>query len=310
MSNVVWRKSAAKDVRPFFGTVALENCLEGSEIRLFEDAPYVGDLAFLVEPHEIDKLAISIKHNLNPSSLAFESIKRADLILAITASQPFLKKTQVVATYSLASSLPQEISIGDEVLAALGGGANLNIEVALCLAKKLPKKPGSPFLSGHWLSKKRFSLRPPKLAEDFDVSPRDDVDWVKIGFPAKTPYLVEFFGGMNESGSKDRQIAKVWIHSDIYRKLTVESNQRLAKPVMANIAAEITCQILTLSFSEWELADSAVPQSPLAAFLKKFNRIQKCSLEDLKIMVKQTGMPKLRALVHADIQTVRSIAEG
>lgn len=310
MSNVNWRKSAAKDVRPFFGAAALENCLDHSEIRLYEDAPYVGEVSFLVEPHDVEKLSISIRPNLNPSGLSFDAVKRSDLVLAITASQPFLKKTRVVANYPLSSPVPSEIAIGDEVLAELGGGSNINVEIALCLAKQLQKKPGRPFLLGHWLSKKSFGLRPPKLAEDFDVSPRDDGDWVKAGFPAKTPYLLEFFGGMNEVASKDRQIAKIWVHSDIHKKLTVESNQRLAKPMMASMASEITCQLLAASFSEWEDAEGVVPKSPLAAFMKKFNRLQKCSLEDLKKMAKQPGMPKLRALIHADQQTVRSIAEG
>ncbi len=310
MSKVNWRKSAVKDVRPFFGAATLESSLESAEIRLYEDASFSHETSFIVEPQDAEKLCVSIKPNLNAAALASDSIKKGDMALAVTAAQPFMKRTFVVATLPLAGKLPDEIPIGDEVLAQLGGGSNINVDVALCLAKGLPKKPGIPFLRGHWLAKKSFVLRPPKLAEDFDVVPTDDDAWKQRGLPPKTLYYVDYFGGVNEPAAKDKQMAKVLVHADIHKKLTVEANQRLAKPVMTTLAAEISCQILAASFSDWELAEEVVPLSPLSAFLKRINRVQTCSLEELKSLVKQTGMLKLRALLHADQQSVRSIAEA
>lgn len=310
MSKVNWHKSAAKDVRPFFGAASLEGSLEAAEIRIFEDSAFSHETSFIVEPQDAEKLCVTIKPNLNAAMLASDLIKKGDLLLAITAVQPFMKKTCIVATLPASGNLPDEVPVGDEVLTQLGGGSNINVEIALCLAKGLPKKPGSPFLHGHWLAKKSFALRQPKLAEEFDVVPMDDDAWKQLGLPAKTLYYVEYFGGVNEPAAKDKQMAKVRVHSDIHKKLTAEANQRLAKPLMATLAAEIACQILTLSVADWELADEVVPQSPLAAFLKRINRVQTCSLVELKELVKQAGMPKLRALLHADQQSVRSIAEA
>ena len=307
--KVNWHKSAAKDVRPFFGTATLESSLESAQIRLYDDASFSTETAFIVEPQDAEKLCVSIRPNLN-AALASDSIKKSDLRLAVTAAQAFMKKTCVVVNLPVSGELPEEIAIGDEVLSQLGGGSNINVEIALCLGKRMPKKPGSPFLFGHWLSKKRFSLNQPKLAEDFEVVPMDDDAWKRIGFPAKTLYWVEYFGGVNEPVAKDKQMAKVRVHADIYKKLTVESNQRLAKPIMATLAAEISCQVLAASFSEWEQADEEVAHSPLSAFLKRINRVQACSLDELKKLTRQAGMPKLRALLHADQQSVRSIAEA
>lgn len=308
-SKVNWRKSAARDVRPFFGAASLESSMDAAEIRLFEDAQFSPDPAYVVELTDVEKLAISVRLNFN-QKLAFDTVKKSDLVLAITAVQPFLKKTRVVGTYALDKELPSEISIGDEVLADLGGGSNVNVEVALCLAKRLPKKPGNPFLLGHWLSKKSFALRAPKLAEEFDIEPTDDEAWKKIGYPEKTLYLVEYFTGMNEPVAKDKQTARVRIHADVYKKLSAEVNQRLAKPILAGLAADISCQMLVASLSDWETADEVAPQSPLAACLKKIQRVQHCTFEELKKMVQQPGTPKLKALLHVDQQTVRSIVEA
>lgn len=310
MSKVHWRKSATKDVRPFFGAATLETALDIAEIRLYENALFSGETAFQIEPHDVERLCIAVRHNLSSEALSSGSMRKSDLLLSITALQPFLKKTCVVAALPLSAKVPDEVAIGDEVLSKLGGGSNIKVEVALCLAKRLPKKAGKPFLSGHWLSKKTFALREPKVAEDFEIEPMDDEAWKQIGWPAKTLYSVDYLGGFNEPAAKDRQLAKVRVHADIHKKLTVESNQRLAKPIMASLAAEITCQVVAASLSDWEHADEVTPQSPLAAFLKRINRVQTTSFEDLKKLAKQPGMPKLRALLHSDQQSVRSIAEA
>jgi hypothetical protein len=96
----------------------------------------------------------------------------------------------------------------------------------------------------------------------------------------------------------------------VHKKLSLDTNSKMAKPMMAFLAAEIASQILATSLSDWEQAEEAVPKSPLSAFLKRINRIQPCSLDDLKALVKESGMAKLRAILHADQQSVRSVAEG
>lgn len=310
MSKITWRKSASKDVRPFFGAATLENSMDAAEIRLFEDGEFSAETNYLVEPNDAAKLFVSVKPNLDPAKLLTEPIKKSELAMAVSVRQPFLKKTIVIGQYAISQALPEEIPIGADVMEQLGGGTNAVVEVALCLAKKLTKKPGSPFLLGHWLSKKSFSLRIPKPVEVFNIIPMGDKDWEAIGWPAKTMYSVEYLGGFNEPAMKDRQLATVRVHSDIHRKLTLESSQRLAKPIEALLAAEITAQIILASLPEWEAADEVVPLSPLSAFLKRLEGFQKTSFEELKKLAASPGMPKLKALLHAQEQTVRFIKEG
>jgi hypothetical protein len=202
------------------------------------------------------------------------------------------------------------LEVGSEVLDALGGGANVTLEVALCLSSPLKKEVGKPFLRGHWLSKKTFELRPPKLSEDFDVEPMGDDGWKAMGLPPKTLYHVDYYGYVNEQASKDRQIAKVRIHSDVYKKLTADSATKMNRPLMSFLAAEIPCQILASSVTEWSEVEQPTPRSPLSAFLKRINRIQPCDLKQLAAMAKEPGMPRLRAVLHADQLTVRHIAEA
>jgi hypothetical protein len=308
VSNITWRKSATKDVRPFFGAATLESSVELAEIRLYEDGAFMADTAHAVEPSDSQPLDIVIRPNLAlPAEMP---MAKGDLVLAVTAVQPFMKKTIVVATHKVSGKIPDEIGVGSDIIDKLGG-SNVIIEVALCLGKQLAKKPGSPFLLGHWLSKKSFAIKTPKLAEAFPIEPMTDEQWKLIGYPAKTLYTVQYIGGFNDPVGKDSHLATVRIHADVHKKLTLESAQRLAKPMMASLAAEITGHIIAASVSEWEGADEAANGSPLSAFLKRMERIDsKFTFEKFKEFAKEPGMPRLKALLHADQQSVRSIAEG
>ncbi len=309
MTNPKYHKSASKDVRPFFEAATLEEAIDGAQIRLFENQPFTESTSFIVEEQEVPRLALAVKPNLSEATLAGGSISRGKLALAVTVVNPFLKKTVLVHKASLAKPAPDEITIGAEVLERLGGGSNITVEVALCLSTAQTKEAGKPFLQGHWLSKKAFDLRPPKPAEDFGVDPMDDAGWKAMGYPPKTLYHVEYFGYVNETANKDRPIAKVYVHSDVYKKLAADNLPKLSRPMMAFLAAEIPCQILAASFDDWKDAEAVEPRSPLSAFLKRIDKVRPCTLQQLKQLVNQPGMPKLRAILHSDQQSVRQIAE-
>ena len=305
-----WRKSATRDIRPFFGAANLEQAVDGAQIRLYEDQPFTDTTAFTVEEHEAPKLSVAVRPTLSEATLSNGAIARGKLMLAITAYNPFLKRTVMIHKAPLNGPAPQEIAIGAEALERLGGGSRMTVEVAVCLAKPMPKQPGSPFLQGHWISKKSFNLRPPSPVERFGIDAMDDAGWKARGLPAKTLYFVEYYTGINEPVSKDRPLAKVFVHTDVFKKLSAEANAKIARPLLTFLAAEIPCQILAASVSEWEGAEAPEFRSPLQAFLKQINKVEPCTLTQLHELVKKPGMPRLRAILHAHVGSVRQVAEA
>jgi hypothetical protein len=310
MGVATWHKSASRDIRPFFGTAAIEQAVQGAEVRLFDDAAFSVEESYVIEPHDAPRLNVVVRPNIDKAAVASGSIPKSKLELVISAFNPFLKRTCPVLRASMSNAIPEEVVVGAEILERLGGGSTLSVDVALCLAKEMPKKPGTPYLVGHWLSKKTFNLRPPAITDDFDIEPMDDEGWRARGLPVKTLFYVDYFGFVNEEVSKDKQMAKVRIHSDVYKKLSVDTNAKVAKPLMSFLAAEIAGQILALSLADWEQSEEAEARSPLAAFMKRINRVQPCTLSELKALVKEPGMPRLRAILHADQHSVRSVAEA
>jgi len=310
VSSSKYHKSATKDVRPFFEVLKLEESLEGAQIRLYEDQSFTGESSFTIEEKDLSRLSVVIRPGITEAMLAASTIPRDKLVIAVSATNPFLKRTVLVHRGSLKSEIPGEIVLGAEVLENLGGGAHMTVEVALCLAAALKKQPGRPFIQGHWLSKKSFDLRPPKPTEDFDVEPLGDEGWKALGYPPKTLYHVDYYTGFNEPADKMRPIAKVRLHEDVHKKLAAENLPKMSRALMAFLAAEIPCQLLAASLHEWKEITDPEPKSPLETFLKRIKRLQPtATLEDLRRMVEAPGMPRLRALLHADQESVRKVVE-
>lgn len=311
MSSSKYHKSATKDVRPFFETATLEESLAGTQIRLYEDQPFTEATSFTIEAQDENRLAIALRPSITEAMLATAPIARSKLAIAVTAVNPFLKRTEMVYRSLLKDDVPGEIIVGSEILERLGGGSNITIEAVLCLSTALKKEPGKPFMQGHWLSKKAFDLRPPKPTEDFDVEPLGDDGWKAMGYPAKTLYHVDYYGGFNEAVDKSRPIAKVRIHEDVYKKLGTESLPAMSRPMMAFLAAEIPCQLLAASHNDWKDSAAPEPRSPLEAFFKRLKRVEPAmTMSSLSLWAGEAGMPRIRALLHADQESVRKVVEA
>jgi hypothetical protein len=307
--SVDWFKSEARDVRPFFELESLEPALSHCSIRIYENMPFTKSDSFVINDQDIARLDIAIRPTIDKSLIqSCPKAIRDKLILAVRTTNPFLKRNEI-AKHAL-NSVPEEIAIGSEVLERLGGGSNLDIDAFICLDGELPKHIGRPFLRGHWLAQKGFKLHPARIIEDFDIEPIEDERWKELGYPAKTLYLVNYIGPMNEKPAGNQQIAKVFVHADVHRRIAAETDSRKVRAIQSILGAEIVCQIIRASMSEWESASEPEPGSPLSAAFKRINKTFKCDLSELRALAAEPGLQKLRAILQADAGTVRAIIEG
>jgi hypothetical protein len=308
--KVNWHKSETREVRPFYEVASLADALRSAEIRLFDGSPFVAQDSFSLNDQELRRLSPSIKPNLDVQKVrASKSLKSSQLTLVVSACNPFLKRTRLIAKTPLSKAIDDEYPIEAEVLEALGGGANLQVDVSLCLDQSLAAKAGRPFLQGHWIARKTFGIRSTKLNEDFDVEPLDDEGWRRLGLPPKTLYYVNYIGGINEVQKPDQPIAKVFIHADVYRRIATENNPRAVRALQALLAAEITTQMLVLSARDWEDVDQPERQSPLSTVLKRINKNHKMTLPELHQLATEQA-PKLKAILQSDLEVVRAVVEG
>jgi hypothetical protein len=309
--RVNWSKSESRDVRPFFDVESLATAMDSAAIKLHETMAYTSERAFVLSEQDSRRLEISVRHGLDVRSVAAcKALKLADVSIVAIVGNPFLKRTRVVERHSLAGTVPDEISIGPEVVEALGGPSNLVLNVCLCLDRELKKAVGRPYFPGHWLSRTTFTIRSARIAEQFDVEPLDDEGWKARSLPPKTLYYVEYLGPINEAPVPNQQVAKVYLHADVYRQMAAESDPRKSRAIQSMLAAEIVCQILHASLAEWANISAPAERSPLAVVLKRINKNYKCSLMELRKLVEGQGMQRLRAVLQNDQEIVRAIVEG
>jgi hypothetical protein len=215
------------------------------------------------------------------------------------ATNPFLRRSVIVKQHPLSEATPAEVGLPPAMLEDLGGGRNLTITVAVHLTTDRKPSPGQPFVVGHWISRKEFSIRSAIGSGFYDVRLRKDEDWIGAGYPAKTFYVVDYHGGICEP---DTQIATVYVHSDAHTRL---ARDKLGLSVQKILACEMIIQILQESISEWRTREQTETRSPLYTILQKINPQGPIAISELRSLVE--GSPKrLRALLQDDADLVRS----
>jgi hypothetical protein len=302
-----WHRSEPRDVRPFFGVVRAEEAVSKATIRLFDGGSpaHVDTTSFDLDDIDIARLEPAVFPELAPvANWIADGYEPGDFELLVLASNMFLKNSVVVKRFSLAASVPREVPVPREVIEELGGGRNLVLTVAVCLASDREPTPGLPFVKGHWLSKREFTIRGKTNPSFFDIRMRSDAEWVEAGFPPKTLYSVDYIGAIAEPNDETSNVATVWFHADAYNAMVNEAIGEAIQPVLG---AEIIAQILEASAQEWAELDTPPAGSPLATVVKRLAAGSSISLAEVRRMTEGSGRSRLRALLQDALGAVRAV---
>jgi hypothetical protein len=299
-NNNNWHRSEHRDVRPFFAATKAEDAVLGTKIRLFDNQPPVDGPSCPVAETDFSRLNPVVLPSLLPLERWMpQEYTPAEFGLVVMATNPFLRRSVIVKKHPLSEATPAEVGLSPAMLEDLVGGRNLTITVALHLTTDREPSPGQPFVVGHWISKKEFSIRSASGSGFYDVRERKDEDWIAASYPAKTFYVVDYHGSICEP---DARIATIYVHSDAYARLAAD---KLGLSIQKMLACEMIIQILQHSIKEWRTREQAEPRSPLCTILEKIDPQGAITIPQLKSLVE--GSPnRLRALLQDDANLVRS----
>ena len=298
-----WHRSEPREVRPFFQTKSAEHALEGSKIRLFKDADSSSDSKFDINEADFERLEPTFFPSIARSDLQIPEDFFNEIDLVIIGRQAVLKRSQVIARWPIHSPIPDEFAVPRNALVELGGGRGTEFTLALCLTADHDRLPGLPFVMGHWIASKTFSMRSLSTPAVFDVQPRTDEEWVAAGYPAKTLFVVDYLGGIELEADLDSSVARVWLHADAYSSMIGSAVGPALEPM---ISVETILTILQTSLVDWKSLETPPPNSPLATVLRQLSKSgRRLSLSDLRDFVQQPS--KLRAHLQDQLQVVRAI---
>lgn len=289
MANA-WHREEPREVRPFFLATKAKDALVKSGIRLFENTDVLDDVKFDLDEPDFQKLAPVIKIDVvDPAQWLSPGLSKSDLELVLIARHSFLKRAETIHRTTLDVPLPDEWVIDAETLDNFAGGRNLELTLAICLADDRDPIPGQPFVQGHWLAIKSFTLRTRNTPNLFDVRTRTDEEWIAAGFPAKTTYAISYSGGIETQQDEGSSVATVWVHIDAHNKMTSSSLGEVLQPFLAS---EIVCEILVGSKKDLDGIETVEAGSPLATILKQLGKEKPMSLDGLKELVAKPSMLK------------------
>lgn len=298
-----WHRTEPREVRPFFESVSAETALNGCGIRLYEDGDVSTETSFELDEIDFKRLAPAVSLSVpKPEGWLGETLKPDDLELVVLVRHGFLKRSHVVRSLPMSAPVPALIDIGSEALALVGGGRNTQITIAICLADDRPPRPGVPFVTGHWLSKKTFTVRSRTMPTLFDLRTRTDEDWLAAGFPPKTYYAVDYLGGIDAELEEGASVATVWVHADAHAKLATSSLGDAMQPLLAS---EIISIILTESFNDWKEQPEVSAESALANLLEKLGGDEPMQLSALKTLVSKPTL--LRATLQDRLSVISAL---
>lgn len=299
-----WHRTEPREVRPFFQIQSAEDSLRSCQIKLFKDGDTSTETSFDLDEIDFQKLEpVVFPSVVKPESWLPSGFGASDLELVLVATHPFLKRSDVLANLPLSDTLPNQWTISPDVLSRFAGGRNLKLTVAICLRGDREPLPGSPFVVGHWLAQKTFSLKSRATPTLFDIRTRTDEEWIAAQFPSKTLYFVEYAGGIADEGEEDTYVARVYVHIDAHNRLVSSAN--LGDAFQPFLAAEIVLSILTESLSEWKDLEAPHPTSPLATLLQQLSKDSPMALNTLKNAVTTPG--RARALLQDRLAVVQAI---
>jgi hypothetical protein len=304
--NAPWHRSEPRDVRPFFAAQDADAALEQSGIRLTPTGEITKETSFELDESELRELAITVFPALvNPHLWMPEGFTADQLEFVLVARHPLLKRSEIISRYRLDQQVPEELDIPPEVLKTLGGGRNTQISVAVVLATDKPQRPGSPFVQGHWLARKSFTLRSRSNPVLFDIRTLDDEGWVQKGYPPKTFYAVEYQGGIESLPDEGvTSVATVYVHADAHNRMA--DNNKLGDAIQPLLASEIISSILEQALPDWGKLTEAPKGSALDTLLKQLGKSAQITVHQLADLAR-TKPSHLRALIQTRLNVLNAI---
>lgn len=259
--------SETRVVRPFTGIDHFERVVSDAQLFVGMDGYEAGSRVtvsaedYLARPMELtlagegEPFEIAVDHLT--TGLRDLDLNGGDISLAIIASSPTLKMTDVVADVPLGElrTLERVYRVADRrrprALMAPRGGCNLSLY--LYLNRTLVPAALRPWRKGTWLAKADFRVRTDLGASGFTPRPLDDEQRKRLGLHDKTVRYVEIDDAGLIADAADLSTLDVWVDAELLAQLNANSRSPAAEALQRQIFIDAVSAIV---YSASRLLDS------------------------------------------------------
>jgi len=192
----------ARTVRPFVGIESFATVLDDVVVHFGNETCNANSSISLdLEPHEYQRRSVVVQwapdeesfHSFKDALLEAADSMRVDretLLLYVTASTPYLKRTEIVEHLSLAKleqlDHKQLLTDGRRADSFRAGHHGCSLNAYVLLNENLDPAPLRPWRKGTWLAHARFGLATQIAKSMFRPTPLDDAKRNELGLYGKT----------------------------------------------------------------------------------------------------------------------------
>lgn len=276
--------------RPFFAIAELEHTLDGVEL-LIDDQSYSYETEIPIEETVNQESPIVIKANLDLVELEKVLSKRlGDFALLLSARSPKFKRRKLLDSWSLVNEIPETILLEDYDTVGYEIENELDLTIAIALAKRSDPCVGWPHQKGSWIAKQTFSFREKKERSTFDLRPMS---------PQEAENYTDFSGALihvkidgdlfdDELPKDDMSPIIAFVAEDVYGAIV----RNPTSPLQEILESEILSDVLIKCTEEIQSANRLSKKSPIGGAIEKL----KIPLQEIQEYLRTPD--RVKALIH------------
>lgn len=299
-----WVRSESRTVRPF---PSLDECLADVQFRLSSERDFNGSTSF--DASELSDIRPEFRLNIDQSALEVGSAVAAhDLSLVIRLADLRLRRGELVFE-SAPDVIPEAWTVPPDVRRRFSWKTGVEATVALALREDREPRVGQPFLKGHWVARKDFSVRPKPAPRSFPIERWTAEDFVKRGLPKDTAYWIDFISDdLDQRFENPGEAIRVCLRADVYDALAAAEDTDQGRGVMSLILTEILAETVFRGLRGVRPSEELEPGGLLDSALRKVTRATGTTLDVLHKYVERGDVASVRAFAQAATEARRSIA--
>lgn len=303
-----WRRTETRTVRPF---PSIDACLAGVRLKLSPDAGFDERTSF--DASEAESRDVSPEFLLQVDRSALEGSPLAasrdpSLALVIRLADARLRRSELVFESGL-QSLPEMWAVPPGVRNRFSWKFGVDLSVALVLTSARSPEPGQPFMRGHWLARKDFSVRAKAEPRAFHIERWTAEDFARHGLPRDSVYWIEFItDDLNNRFDDPRDALRVYLRDDVYDALNDAQEANPGRALCSTIVAEILTEVLWRGLRNLEPAEEIERGGLLHSALARVEKATNATLERLRKLVADGELSSLRTFAQAAVGTRRAVA--
>lgn len=301
-----WRRSESRVVRPF---TSVEAALTDVRFKLRADADFDDRTSFDTSQVDLRDIYPVFDLNVRASSLdTVQPLNAADLSLVVRLADFRLRRSELVFESGI-EDLPRTWTVDPETKNRFSWKFGLHASVALVLRADRSPQPGLPFMRGHWIARKDFSVRSVPERATFPIECWTAEDFVRRGLPRDTVYWIDFMTDeLNARFEDPGEAFRIYLRADVYDVLLSAEESPSGRAVMALIIAEILTEVLWRGLVNLESAEEIEKGGLLDSALARVKKATGANHEALLKVKNRDGLSGLRAYAQAAVEARKELA--